>query len=410
MTLKAVIFDHSTLFVSGTSLRSELRSLVQGLIERGLKIGVFSTNPIDLPAQLRDYSFPSVDLLLTKSDVGSNKGTKPWMEMAADRLGVAKNEILYVGDEKRDCLTALNSAIFYIQASWTNKPLYDITVLTSPSPKDVLMFVTHFLQPPARWEHAASASQQVYVRSLLGAGTSLAATTPQRFTAYNVLANKDDVVANENLVKIGDQDVVELLGFHVLSSLNNEGLINPLSYFTCYPSSKRGKENYVLREVIEVISKLLHGYYKSDLLVRAEDAPNTSDERREAKQKGREPNISFTTQTNTVHVNPSYRGKLVDRTIFVFDDFTTSGMSLDWARNLLLSAGAAKAVLVTIGKFRNTHEVYTPVTPSLINPFEQKKYAETDFKMTRLQMPSNAASVSLLQNSFKKLVADEPLN
>ena len=40
-----------------------------------------------------------------------------------------------------------------------------------------------------------------------------------------------------------------------------------------------------------------------------------------------------------------------DRTVLVFDDFTSTGRTLDWARNLLYAAGASRVVLLTVGKY-----------------------------------------------------------
>src|SRR3569833_227166 len=323
MMLKAVIFDHSVLFVNDQKRMQEIRAVIRELKRHGLLIGVFSTDPINITALCVQFDYLHPDLTLTKNDVGSNKGSKEWMNTAAARLKVDKNQLLFVGDEKRDCITALNGPTFYLHAAWTGRRLLDLTALVAEKPSDVLLLVTHFLLPAPRWEHATNAPLDgLHVRSLLGAGTRLAATTPTTYTPLDVLRDLKNVA-------IGAVDAVEYLGLHVLSSLNNEGLIAPNSYFTCYPSSKRNKNNPVLTTLIQVQSKLLHGYYKQDILLRAVDAINTSDERMNAKREGRTANVSFFTQANSVHVNPKYKGKLGSRTIFVFDDFTTSGMSLD---------------------------------------------------------------------------------
>ncbi|MFG3064842.1 hypothetical protein ACGFYM_40840 [Streptomyces sp. NPDC048231] len=45
--------------------------------------------------------------------------------------------------------------------------------------------------------------------------------------------------------------------------------------------------------------------------------------------------ISIGAQARTVRINPKYRGKLKGKTVIVFDDFTTEGKSIEWARTLL---------------------------------------------------------------------------
>jgi predicted amidophosphoribosyltransferase len=67
-----------------------------------------------------------------------------------------------------------------------------------------------------------------------------------------------------------------------------------------------------------------------------------------AKQENRPANAYSSDQTNTVRVNPARRNiqSRDDRNVVVFDDFTTTGISLEWARNLLYAAGAGRVVIM----------------------------------------------------------------
>lgn len=56
-------------------------------------------------------------------------------------------------------------------------------------------------------------------------------------------------------------------------------------------------------------------------------------------------------QFATMHLNPYYRGKIEDKTICIIDDFNTYGSSSEASRNLLLAAGAAKVIFISLGKF-----------------------------------------------------------
>lgn len=58
-----------------------------------------------------------------------------------------------------------------------------------------------------------------------------------------------------------------------------------------------------------------------------------------------------TGQLNSMRVNPHYRDKLVGRTIYLLDDFTTHGVSFCVGRALLLAAGALQVNAVAFGKF-----------------------------------------------------------
>jgi hypothetical protein len=109
-------------------------------------------------------------------------------------------------------------------------------------------------------------------------------------------------------------------------------------------------------------------------------------------------------------VSPEYKGKLGGKTVIVFDDFTTSGMSLDWARTLLLSAGAERVILVTFGKYAKIHPAkhhcYVPQGLQ-INPFALRQYEHAHFRCLNLDMQSNdpghAMTVDMFQHWQQKL-------
>ena len=142
---------------------------------------------------------------------------------------------------------------------------------------------------------------------------------------------------------------------HVLANAYLEGLLAGSSYFCVYPGSKPGKLNQQLSGYLDKAAAIVHGYHKDDLLVRAVEAPDTSLLRYRARQSGTTANISIATQATTVHLGSAYRGRLVGKTVIVFDDFTTHGMSLEWARLLLKAGGATRAVMLTVGKYGTAH-------------------------------------------------------
>ena len=402
--LQAVIFDHSTIFVREANLQEEVRNLLTTLKEVGLKIGVFASDPADINNQLSTLKYPSIDLYQTRQDVGGqNKGRPIWMDAAARTLRIDKSQILYVGDEQRDYNTAANAPTYYIQACWgANSLKSGATALSARQPRTILLLASHFMMQPPRWAFSLdSPTHGLYIRSLLDANTSLAATNPASFTPQHLLRDKKPVQVRGN-------DAAKLLGLHALSSLNSEGLVDKDSFYTCYPSSTPNNINPVLSKAVEAISKLLHGYPRLDALVRAVQAIDTSNERKIAKMQGRSPNISFLDQANSVHVNPKYKDGLKDRTVIVFDDFTNTGTSLDWARNLLVAAGAAKVVLISIGKFRYSHDIYMPASQNVITPFIRKDYQLDNFNTMTQSMDVDSNATSILQHSFENLRDGKP--
>lgn len=400
-TLDAVIFDHSTIFpqTGDAVLVGKLRSLLENLKAANLKIGVFSTHPLNLASYLSKFGYPGVDLLLTKADVGTNKGTKDWINLASTRLQTTPHSILYVGDEKRDWVTAINTATFYAHAGWIGALPSGLTAYVFKSPLNLWLFITHFLLSPPRWEHALdNDTYKLHLRGLIGASVELPATKPATFNAKTIFTYNQAVSVNG----IPAQSI---LMSHALTSLYLEGLIEIGSYLSIYPSSTPGRVSPVLQAFIEPASRIFHSYFKEDLLVRGVQGLDTSRER----AAGRHQNVTFARQTDTVHLHPTYKGKVNGRSIVVIDDFTTSGKSLEWARNLLLSAGARRVILLAIGKFKHTHTVHTPYDASCIRPFELTSYDSRQFSTAELSVNHYNDSQDIIRRSFEFMKQGLPL-
>src|SRR5262249_41487317 len=184
-----------------------------------------------------------------------------------------------------------------------------------------------------------------------------------------------------------------------IANLYAEGLICSGCRFAIYPSSQPGKRKPTFTEFLGPAAKFFHGWLLEDLLVRAVQAPNTS----ELRGTGRGREVNFLIQANSVIVNADYRGKLKGKTVIVFDDFTTSGMSLDWARALLRAAGAGRVVLVTFGKFGINHPLmhgcYVPVKQ--IDPFELAQYGHADFDRYDMSLEADDDSRDMTVEMFR---------
>lgn len=401
MPLKAVAFDYSVLLDQEEAVLEELRRLLEGLATLGQKICVFSTHPRNINGSLRKVGLPSADLLVTQSMVGVPKGSHKWIEEAARRLDIATYEMMYVGDEDRDFWSASNAAIFYLHAGWCGpvpKPGSGIEIPFVAAPRGVLRFVSHFLTRPPRWTYTLDIEEQgVHLRCLADASITLPRSGGSgSFTLQDVLSSERDM-------RVGNQRAQTLLVMHALSSLSLEGLIPRTPVVAIYPSSKPGRTSDVIESFLRPASKFFHAYYKRDLLVRGVEAPNTSDVR--AAGKGHL--VSFLTQANTVHVNLAHEDLIRQKTVILFDDFTTTGRSLEWARNLLYTAGASRVVLLTIGKYRWNHDVYIPAG-ELASPFEIHEYEESDFSYSSRRMEQHFHNGEVLKESFELWKQGEP--
>jgi hypothetical protein len=384
-----------------TQLQTELRNLLSWARRKGLRLAVFSTHAFDVGSECSAAGLPVPDVVLTKTDIPGEiaKGSPRWVEELCNRLSLSPHQLAYVGDDVRDWRTAINSGVFYLHAGWTGRPS-GVTAVVPERPDDVRIFLTHFLLPPPRWEFVLNRPELGFrVRSLLNASAKLAASSRPSFTLQ-------DVFTYETKVHIDENNARDLLGLHALTSLYSEGLMRPNSFFAVYPSSKPGTVNPVLKQFVQPAARLFKGYYREDIVIRTKQAPDTSLERVAAKKEGRQPQVFFETQANSVRLNPYYKapsrlGK-PGRHVIVCDDFTTKGMSLDWARALLVTSGASDVTLVTIGKYGSDYSYHVPALGVTIQPFEDGAYAPGSFTATALPMEWDSTAPGIVAESFRR--------
>jgi hypothetical protein len=93
--------------------------------------------------------------------------------------------------------------------------------------------------------------------------------------------------------------------------------------------------------------------------------------------------VTIATQARTVHVGERYRDKLTGKTVVVFDDFTTHGMSLEWARLLLTAAGVGRIVMLTVGKYGTRHTCYE-LRGRNLDPYAPNAMTADDFTTVNL--------------------------
>jgi hypoxanthine phosphoribosyltransferase len=363
---QAVIFDFSTLVVPGAAVTKGLEQLLDTLKGLGIKIVVFSTKPREINEELGQANLPPADLVLSARDVGESKGSPVWIQRTAEQLGILPHQMLYVGDDKRDWTTALGAGTFYLHAGWRRELPQVVPAFVAPKPESVWRFVSNFLVTPSRFEYSLDVpAEGLSLRCLLNTTTELPATTRPNFAL-------DDLFQRHDPIMIRSSSVVDLLMLHALSSLYVEGLIVPGSLFCVYPGSDPGRPNERMNDYLTLASKVFLDC-PPDLLVRGVRAHDSSEERK----GGRTQNATFANQTNSVHLNASYADAIRGRTVVVFDDFSMSGKSLEWARQLLNAAGVARVVLFTLGKVAklfSNHEIQTTRTPRAITPFTARRY------------------------------------
>lgn len=383
-TLAAVIFDSSALLVPQPTTLAGIRTLLGTLRKEGLRSVVFTSKARDVLGDLVRLDLPPVDLALFEHDVGEPKGSPVWIARTAEILGVSPQQLLYVGDQRRDWLMAALAGVVYLHAGWKNETSQSEHSLVAHSPGSVWRFVSHFLRTPPRFEYWLDLPEHgLHIRCLLNSSAELPASRPETFPL-------DSLWTDGEPIQVRNTNAWDLLTLHAVTSLYVEGLITAGTILCLYPGHKPGE----LPPDVPVARKLVHAYHP-DLLIRAAKACDTSEERR----CGRTDNAGFTNQAHTVHLNSELADTVRGRSVVVFDDFMLSGRSGEWARHLLVAAGAQRVILLTLGKvaklFAN-HEIVTMRVPDTLTPLRLRRYPATEFSARNVALEHRPGNRDLM--------------
>ena len=110
--------------------------------------------------------------------------------------------------------------------------------------------------------------------------------------------------------------------------------------------------------------------------------------------------VGFTNQANTVHLNPRYRELLKGRRVLILDDFCTQGYSFEWARHLLMQAGAAKAICISLGRCGRTYLRQRLVTNRRCDPFSSISYRDEDFLADPVTLAPSYPNLQQFRSDF----------
>ncbi|MFF6979266.1 hypothetical protein ACFZAV_16320 [Streptomyces sp. NPDC008343] len=380
-SVRAVAFDYKAVWRAPGLAHDGIPALLAWLDERDVAFVLLTTDPMEADAAMAAAGLPAPALHLSLDDIPDKKkrGSGVWLQEVAQRLKLRMNQLLLVGTSKWDWLTGINAGVAYIHANWASqvRDAKGMDTLSAVDPEGVAEFLEHFFLPEPCWTFADDSTDRAFrIRSLLPPNV--------RFPhAANRIFELQDVFTRGRTITIGKQDARDILMLRLLSSAYLDGTLPGRSLFCVYPSSNVGKVSAQLAGFLEKAKVMVGSYYKEDLLERVIAAPDTSMERvKRNRGEARTADISIAAQTGTVRINPKHRGKLDGKTVVVFDDFTTEGTSIEWARTLLLSAGAAEVIALTVGKYGSRHTRYELRPGTAINPFDINNLTAADFVKT----------------------------
>ncbi len=403
-SLKAALFNHTTLLDSyyDEALAGQIKRMLEGLKDLGLRVVALSTHSEPLESLRATYG-SLIDLTLDRDAVGKNKGSDAWVLEACARLGLAPSQVFYVGDTVWDWRTAVNARVFYLEAGWSRRPRGRGArrVLIVRQPGFVLPFARYVLVPAPFWAYAEDFDDEpVRLRVLLPHDARLRSDAGV-FTVQ-------DVFTYEKEIQVAGLPANTMLLALVVISLLREGLFDvreerSMPIFAPYPGSSRGSTTKLFDDPLELLASYTKGYYFPDLLLRKLNAKDKSLLR--AKRARGEP-VSLPTIENeagTLVLNTEYGEKVRSRRVVVLDDFTTTGMSLEWAKTLLLSAGAAEVTMVAVGKYPKPHDRYR--FDGEVDPYDLNKNKKLQPLPLSLRLEKDENAAERVKRAFEVLAS-----
>lgn len=330
------------------------------------------------------------DLILTRDDVGKPKGSPIWVEHVCRELDVEAREVMVVGAEQYAMVTASHAKTVFVNAGWGLPGVgYGIPLR---QPDHLPIFVREFFRKDRPWYWNLTgtdpSARPVEARALLqGRGSYVP----------GLGADMMDSIHRGRQIRMGPFDFMDFVMYHTLGSLYEEGLVQNADLWTVYPGHAGGVNEPTV-DVLDVAAKLVRGGFREDLLLRHTPAGDASLRRYNGER------VEFADQVESVIVNPKYAGQVVGKRVLVFDDFTTDGYSFDWARNLLLAAGASRVVGVFIGAYRTSQEYRSPNLA--FDPYDTRLRSEgLTFTGTTVAGVVDQAALTAFAESYNRVKA-----
>lgn len=342
---------------------AETGKLVRYLDSRGVGVAVISNR--DWTRRYADGRTVTLESALKKDwgvdfrwlkagvDVDFKQRAKA-MEDLCSKLGLKKNEIVFVGNTDVDMQSAINGGVLLLNAQWYGKTM-DYGFEFS-EPKEIARFVDIFCLREHFWYFVIE-QDELAVYALAPYSTREADSTVY---SYDFLkAVKDEL-----------GDGADFWAKYLCTSMYFSGLYESVNYIAPYPRHAEGRYPTVLESPIKRFLHCFRRSYLPDLIVRHTTAAESKKDRSAA---------CHANQINTIHLNKAPFKKpgetykkfpiTAGKTVVILDDILTEGYSLDTARLYLAQTGA-RVICVSLLKTINRAYCHAPSVTLPNGPFQ----------------------------------------
>lgn len=288
------------------------------------------------------------------------KKTKAATEYVLNEMGWEANEVVYIGSNHDDMITALHGKILFLRATW-----YDINTdygFEFSEPKEVARFIDTLCLREHFWSHEITDGDFEYY------ALAPFSTLKPALKSYSQHAKA--------AAKFGHGQVDFWLGA-LVTSMYFTGIHQRIDYIAAYPGHGAGVGNDKMNADLMTFGKCFNKGYLHDLIERHTTATKLQYARINRTL------VDHHSQINTIKINrlptKNYAAKPMKsppvkkgKTVLLVDDFCTKGWSLDAGRKYIEKTGA-KTILVTWLKTINT-DYCTIGNMGDFNPYEVNEF------------------------------------
>jgi hypothetical protein len=390
MSLRAVIFGVEGIFFKRNKLdttsglagkrreaiRDEVARLFAYLRSKDVMPIVLTNHVWTVTASAKKYS---LDEYLTnvygehKLYVAQNGDVPPKPQASAvatllEKEGLEPNEVIYVGMSDTDFKTAINSNLLFLNAIWDRQEVEYGFVFESPI--EIVKFIDLFALRDPQWFYEID--DPIILRCLAPYSTFMDDT-------------RDYSSAAEAAAKRATKDRHFFLN-SVVASLYFTGLIQGVDYIAVIPGHEAGFGNPSMDDYLAIVGDIFRKKYLRDLIVRHTSAPSSREVRRAGSQP--RPEVQFNTLKLTRKplkkgdVRYASKLDLRGKTVLVFDDFCTNGMTFEAARHLLKQTDAGSIQVSWLKTINRGYRVVADLSP--FPPYEAVTHDAASIHSTEL--------------------------
>lgn len=334
----SVVLTSPSVIAPASSVLLPVAKSLEALAASGVPVGVISNRA---EPSWFSATFPSKAVQFVEWP-GRQNGKI--VSAVGNRYGIPSHDFIVLGASDDDVQMAKNGGAVLVSAGWGSVSAAASYGISVPDGAGFVEVVNLVAQWPGSW-YFEGAEPWYTVRALADVSGKSVTTAQASWAADIVSTVKGGGLRLQALLTVGAR------------SLLKSGIVGPSELmFGLYPSSASSNDDG------EILSDFMHRLRTVTSRVRfaKKGAPLFVRYKVSTKRShgGAIDRTDPSEQIESLHLSPTYRGKIGGRHVVLLDDCTTYGVSFGVASAFLRKAGALSVSCVALGKFGNQLRYY----------------------------------------------------